>query len=105
MGKQIFSMAYVLITLALLVSVFVLAKPDMIPATNNKAKGPVSVIIPAHAVELADGVFSLGEARDVDGRVGEGRMFIDYKKRNAKPPWAGGRGGATTTTCFAFLAK
>ena len=30
-------MAYVLITLTLLVSVFVLAKPDMVQATNNKA--------------------------------------------------------------------
>ena len=104
MGKQIFSMAYVLIILALLVSVFVLAKPDMVPATNNKAKEPVPVIIPAHAVELADGVFSLGTARDVDGSVVEGMMFIDYKKGNAKPPWAGG-GGGTTTTCFAVLAK
>ena len=98
-------MVYVLIISALLVSVFVLAKPDMAPATNNKAKEPVSVIIPAHAVELADGVFSLGEARDVDGSVVEGMMFIDYKKGNAKPPWAGGGGGTTTTTCFAFLAK
>ena len=98
-------MVYVLITLALLVSVFVLAKPDMVPATNDKAKEPVSVIIPAHAVELADGVFSLGEASDVDGSVVEGLMFIDYKKGNAKPPWAGGGGGTTTTTCFALMAK
>ncbi len=33
-------------------------------------------------------------------------MFIDYKKGNTKPPWAGGGGGGTTTTtCFALLAK
>ena len=105
MKKQIIFATSALLVIVALISLFVLAQPNRVPATNNKAKEPVSVIIPAHAVELADGVFSLGEARDVDGSVVEGIMFIDYKKGNAKPPWAGGGGGTTTTTCFAFLAK
>ena len=104
MRKQLFVLSVALILLIVL-SVFTLSKPntDRVPATNGKAKEPVPVIIPAHAVEIADNVFSLGTARDVDGSVVEGIMIID-KKENAKPPWAGGGGGGSTTTCFSFLA-
>ena len=104
MKKQMIFATSALLVIVALTSLFVLAQPNRVSATNNKAKEPVPVIIPAHAVELADGVFSLGTARDVDGKVVEGLMFIDYKKGYAKPPWAGG-GGTTTSTCFAFLAK
>jgi len=96
------------------------AKPELVPAT---AKSGVSVIVPAHAVELAPGILSLGTATDVDGRVVEGFMFIDYKKGHAKPgtecgngvcepgenarkcpaDCVGGNGG--TSSCYAFLAK
>lgn len=94
-----------IIAVLILSTSLVVAKPDhLVPATVDKAKGPVTVVIPAHAVEIADGVFSLGEARDVDGRLVQGFMFIDPKNENAKPPWAGkGKGGGEK--CFAFLAK
>ena len=105
MKKQIFAAISTLLIILGLISVFVLAQPEMVPATNDKAKEPVPVVIPANAVQVADGVFSIGAARDVDGSVVEGMMFIDYKKGNAKPPWAGGGGGTTTTSCFAFLSK
>jgi len=74
-------------------SAFVLAgKPDTtpVPATNNKADVPV--IIPAHAVQVADDVFSLGTSTDVDGRVVEGFLFIDRKKEHAKPGTECGNG-------------
>ncbi|MEK6909620.1 MAG: matrixin family metalloprotease, partial [Candidatus Aenigmatarchaeota archaeon] len=59
---------------------------------------------PANAVEVADDVFSLGTARDVDGRLVEGFMFVD-KGHNAKPPGAGAGKGGGGSTCFAFLAN
>jgi len=77
----------------LVISAFVLAKP------NKEAK----VTIPSHAVKLADGVYSLGTARDLNGNAIEGLMFIDYKKENARPPGVGN--GKNSNKCFAFLAS
>ncbi len=75
------------------------AKPEV-----NPSGGHATAFIPAHAVKVAPGVFSLGEARDIDGRVVEGFLFVDNRRENAKPPWAGqGKGGGEK--CFAFLAK
>ncbi len=60
-----------LLIVSLVASVFVLAKPDVMP---DKARNPV--IIPAHAVEVAPGVFYLGKALD-KGRIVEGyAMFV-----------------------------
>ena len=87
-----------LLVMSLVASVFVLAKPDVMP---DKAKNPV--VIPAHAVEVVPGVFYLGKAID-KGRVVEGYAFVKYKKGFGKPPWAGQEkdGG---DKCYAFLAK
>ncbi|HEB47285.1 MAG TPA: hypothetical protein ENI22_02340, partial [Candidatus Pacearchaeota archaeon] len=61
--------------LVLAISIFVIAKPNVHEFS-----------IPEHAVQISEGVFSLGTARDVDGRVVEGFMFIhDNKRGNAKP--------------------
>ena len=91
----------ILVFIFLATSVFVLAKP-----------AAHSFVIPSHATEVSKGVFSLGEARDVDGRIVEGFMFVhDKKGYGHKPghdkggkPGNGGRdkGGST---CYAFLAK
>lgn len=97
----------VLALLIVVISAIVLAKPDtsLVSATNTKSGG--SLIIPAHAVEIADGIFDLGQTT-VDGKVVQGYAFVDYKKEfihkpNHKP---GGGGNATnTTTCFSLLAK
>jgi|SRR3989344_1783564 len=104
MKKQIIAAIFVLLILVIIISIFVLAQPDKVPATNTRAKEPVPVVIPSHAVQVADNVFSLGTARDVDGSIVEGFMIID-KKRDAKPPWAGGGGTGGTTTCFSLLSK
>lgn len=103
MKKQIFVVISILIILVGM-AIVVLSKPntDRVPASNNKAKEPILVVVPAHAVEVADNVFSLGTARDIDGNLVEGLMIVD-KKEYAKPPWAGGGKGGTT--CFAFLAN
>lgn len=88
----------------LMTSAFVIAKPDTPLVLSTNDQSGVSVIIPAHAVQVADNVFSLGESRDVNGKMVEGFLFIYYKKENAKPQWAGqGQGGGGK--CYEFLSK
>ncbi len=108
MKKILLGILITTVVAVLTVGLALAAKPNttLIPATNDRANVPV--IIPAHAVEVADGVFSLGTARDVDGRIVEGFLFIDNRRGNAKPPWAGGgkngdKGG--NSKCYEFLAK
>jgi len=93
---------FALALITILISVFAIAKPDTDRALATNQKSGNVVIIPAHAIEVAPGVFSLGTSTDVDGRIVEGLMFV-YRKENAKPPWAGGGGGGST--CYTFLAK
>jgi len=110
-----------LLVISLIASAFVLAKPDTMP---DKAKKPV--VIPAHAVEVAPGVFYLGKALD-KGRIVEGYAFmLKDKKGFGKPTgcnddgkcqgWedpscadcmGGGNGDPEpdTSSCYGFLAK
>jgi hypothetical protein len=113
-----------ILVLVFSVGLVLAAKPNttLVPATN--VNSGVSVIIPAHAVEVAPGVFYLGTGID-KGRVVEGYAFIDYKKGFGKPTgcnndgkcqgWedpscadcaGGGNGGETdTSSCYGFLAR
>jgi hypothetical protein len=82
-----------LIAILGLASVFVFAMPNTnrVVATNNNAG--VAVIIPEHAVQVADHVFSLGEAVDPQtGELVEGYMIITDKRKNAKPGTECGNG-------------
>ena len=101
-AKTKLSIVFTLSIILILISVFVLAKPntDRVPATNTKSGS--EVVIPEHAVEVAPGIFDLGTALDKDGRLVQGFMFVDYKKENVKPQGAGKRG---TSTCYSFLSK
>lgn len=103
-AKIRFSIFLTLSVVMLLIVSSGLAQPNLVPATDNKAKEPVSVIIPEHAVQIAEGVFSLGQARDVDGKIVEGFLFID-KRNDVKPSWAGGGKSNEKNTCFSLLAK
>jgi len=70
MKTKLIPIILILALVCVLAAVFVLAKPDM----PDKAKNPV--VIPAHAVEVAPGVFYLGKALD-KGKVVEGyAMFV-----------------------------
>ena len=83
------------------VGMFVVAKPEFVSAENPAGN---TFKIPSHAVQISEGVFSLGTARDADGRIVEGLMFIHNKKENAKP--GSGRGsGSGSSTCYAYLAS
>lgn len=92
------------------------------PANTPKGRGVVS--IPAHAREVAPGVFSLGTAID-NGRVVEGYAFVRYKKGFVKPGTVCGNGicepgenarkcpadcnggveDPDASDCYSFLAK
>lgn len=117
---------YLTLALILLFSItFVVAgKPGFTANEVIPSNGQAEVIVPSNAVEVAHGVFSLGSARDVDGRIVQGFMFIDNKKQNAKPQTTcgndiceagenknncaldcGGSSGTTESTCFSLFAK
>ncbi len=102
MRGYLFGLALVLVLSAGLV----FAAPDITRRTAevNPSDGNAIVVVPAQAIEVAPGIFSLGIAKDVDGRTVQGHMFINDKRADAKPPWAGtGKGGGTK--CYSFLAK
>lgn len=126
MKTKIYWVASILVISSLIFSVgLVLAgKPDL--TSSYKAapsQGHATVFIPAHAVEVTPGVFSLGTTLH-DGRVVEGYAIIDHKEAHGKPTgcnydgkcqgWedlscadctGGGNGGQDTSSCYGFLAK
>lgn len=71
-----------------ILATIVVAKPDFISA---QSKGGASVTIPAHAVEVSNGVYYLGQAID-NGRVVEGYAFTLRKNNYAKPGTVCGNG-------------
>lgn len=99
----------VLIAAALML-VAVIGLAVAVPATVTKGPRNPVVNIPAHAVQLAPGVFSLG-TDVVDGKVVEGLLFVHYKEEKAKGGKGGGKGkpgkndSTTTSTCYTHLAK
>lgn len=93
-AKMKLGMILTLSIIAVLISGIVIAEKS----NNNKNK-PFK--LPPGAVQVSENVFSLGKAKDVDGRIVEGFAFIDKRKENAKPSGSGGTG----TKCYSFLAK
>lgn len=86
--------------------------PAYVAANSDNASDKAKFKIPAHAVKIAEGVYSLGKAKDVDGKAVEGIMFIHPKNEPAKPdksdkPGKGGGGkkGGGGPDCWAFIAK
>jgi len=96
-----------------LMAVFVLAKPDLTEIINPSGR---TVSIPAHAVEVAPGLFYLGTAVD-NGRLVEGyAMFVKPTCDNdgicepgENPSCADckndGDEEPDTSSCYGFLAK
>jgi hypothetical protein len=83
-----------ILTALVIFSIFVIAKPntDRVLATNNKAD--VSVIIPEHAIQVAENVFFLGQQVDPQsGKNVEGYLHVlKAEKNNAKPGTECGNG-------------
>ena len=59
--------------------------PDFQAVGVRPSNGHAIVNISGNAVEVAPGVFSLGSATDVDGRIVEGFMFVDYGNKKERP--------------------
>jgi hypothetical protein len=87
------------------------------------SKGHATVSIPAHAAELAPGVFSLGNAMH-EGRMVQGYAYVHYKDAKGKPSgcnndgkcqgWesascgdcsGGGEPPPADASCYGFLSK
>lgn len=79
--------------------------PDRVPAHITKTPRHVNVAIPAHAVEVADGVFDLGNAVDKNGETVQGYAFVHYKDERAHQATHIKSAGGTTLSCYTFLAK
>lgn len=62
-------------------------KPVEVTPSNGNAK----VVIPAHAVEVAPGIFHLGSVQQ-NGKTVEGYVFVDYRKGYGKPGTECGNG-------------
>lgn len=93
-----------LIALALSVGFVAGAKPDVTPqpaADVLPSRGHASVVIPNNAIEVAHGVFSLGQALD-NGRIVEGYAYVHYKDDFAKSASIRAKPGASK--CYAFLS-
>ena len=89
----------------MLVTGAVLAKkPDFQAVTVLPSGGHASVVIPSHAVEIAPNVFGLGSAQDIDGRMVEGFLFVNNKREDVKPTWAGGA-KVRDDSCYKFMVK
>ena len=81
-------------------------------SSTTLAKGP-GFKLPAHAVEIAPGLFYLGVAEDVDFRPVQGFAIIHPRKGFGHKPNHGGGGngggkkgnGGGASTCFTFLAN
>lgn len=91
-----------LVVFAVLAGVLLLgtiSQSQLASAAPNK-----KISIPEHAVEIAPGIFHLGKSKNVDGKIVEGIMIIDYKKGKAKPDGVGGGKGGKSS-CYSFLAS
>ena len=99
--------ALIAISMMLVTTTTVLGTSQREEYNNDKSNGHATITLPAHAVEVAPGVFSLGVALD-NGNIVEGYAIITYKEGFGKPSWAGGPGGpdeADTSNCYTYLAR
>lgn len=95
--KRIFCSALIIVLLlASLPTIFALPNSDAV--INNK--------IPENAVQIAEGVFSLGAAK-VDGKVVQGFMFLRYRQNFVKPEWVADKTDKTDPESepYALLSK
>ena len=76
-------------------------KPNVKDIVDSKTTN--EVFIPKNAVEISPGVFDLGKAKDKDGKIVSGLMFVHNKKESAKPDGVGGRNGGGK--CYEYFAK
>lgn len=97
------------IIIGVVVSSDALAMQTRVDATNTKSGK--TLVIPEHAVQVADNVFSLGSAVDpTSGKVVEGYMIVQRADAHAKPDGTPGNGGkkggsGSGSSCYAFIGN
>jgi hypothetical protein len=74
------------------------------PTSTAQAQGR-RISLPPQASEIAQGIYDLGLARDVDGTVVQGFAFVHYKKDFVKPEKPGGTKPPKASSCYAFMAS
>ncbi len=100
MKKLMFSIIFIFISITVVAAV-----PEFKSASAN---GKAVVNVPAHAVEIAPGLYDLGKTFDEQcGKVVQGYAIYKYKDGEAKggTPGKPGSGSGGTSTCYSFLAK
>jgi len=78
--------------------------PTRLVTAVAPAAHAVSVAIPAHAVQVAPGVFSLGTSVDSRGRTVEGYVIFHHRAGHNGGPGGGDTGGGDSQ-CYALFAK
>src|SRR3989344_8874151 len=101
MKKLLLSIAFILLSVTIVVAI-----PEFKSASAN---GKAVVNVPSHAVEIAPGLYDLGNSFDAQsGKVVQGYAIYKYKNGYAKggvPGKPGSGGGSGTSSCYTFLAK
>ena len=91
-----------LITLSLYASVCIMLAPGSVAKAQAESR-PVS--LPPQASEIAQGIYDLGVARDVDGTVVHGFAFIHYKKDLGRQNNLRGFKAPKPSNCYAFMGS
>lgn len=80
----------------------IFAKPNFAPVTVAPSGGHAFVVIPEHAVQIADNVFDLGVQIDkATSMPVRGYAVVHYKERAVK----NGKAKTASSTCYGYLAN
>ena len=102
-AKTTFGILSSFFVIAVLISAFVIAEPKA--REEGTSRGGSIVMIPSHAIEVAEGVFSLGAAVDDSGNVVEGYAVFHHRNGHDGGPNNGNDGGDSGSTCYSYLSN
>ena len=104
MTKYLKAIPFLFLALFLATSTYAVTS-DIVPVGKDEPVRTVNV--PQAAVDNSKSVVPLGQARDVDGTLVEGYMFIHYEKGYAKPdrPDKPGKPPKNDDKCYSYLAN
>ncbi|MBI1935369.1 matrixin family metalloprotease [Candidatus Woesearchaeota archaeon] len=95
------ALVFISVILFVLGSILAISKPDTGRVAATVSPSGRAVVIPAHAVQVAPGVFDLGTTT-VNGQALQGYMYIDYKDEASHNP---NHAKTQKSTCYAFLSQ
>ena len=89
--------------IAILIGVSLISSGFLISTSIAEPNEKAQLKIPAHAKQIAPGIYHLGTAIH-EGKVVEGIMAFHHRAGHDKGPGNGGN-GETTSSCYSLLAK